>query len=342
LSSGYEQTESYFPTCTKPLTFTARQDTPMVKLLFTSFFLIILKVAIGQYTICDCCSASLYYKSNIEDSVFNASLIKSNKITELTVFTTSQKMTVKAKDMTYAVVDKEYKELIFRFNSQGLVVKKTVFNRLGQFHSVYDYTRDASGRVVKIVFHYLDSLGVPDENFLVETKDYYYTGNYLSKIKQRDDKQNTVPDDKSGYEAFDYDNKGRVIKATYYTYYDWTKPMNFYRATSYNDSLNRSVTKTFDNKRLFTTENVLFDKYKNPTLSRLLDKSNKLLRENQYTYDNNNRLIKHTQKSYPGMGTECPDGGNFINIYSYNSSGLLDKIQHKFKTIQCLLIFDWR
>ncbi len=314
----------------------------MLKITITLILATFIKVAVGQYTICDCCSASLYYKSEFDDSLFNPLVIKANRINELTIFTTSQKMTIKGKDTSYSVVDKEYKELIYRFNSQGLMEKKIVFNRLGQFHSVYDYSRDAFGRITKVVFHYLDSLGIPDENFLVETEDYYYTGSYLSKTKKRDDKQNILPDEKASYESYEYDKKGRVTKASYYTYYDWTKPKDFYRATSYNDTLNRSVTKTFDNKKLFTTKNTFFNKFNKPTVSKFYDKSNKLLQEEHYTYDSTNRIIKYIQKSYPGMGTECPDGGNFTNIYSYNSMTLLDTIRHRFKSTQCLLRFEYK
>jgi hypothetical protein len=314
----------------------------MLKMIFSLIVTAFFKVAAGQYTICDCCSASLYYKSEFEDSLFNPLLIKNNRINELTIFTTSQKMIKTGKDTSYSIVDKEYKELIYRFNSQGLVEKKIVFNRLGQFHSVYDYSRDAFGRITKVVFHYLDSLGIPDEDFLVEMTDYFYTGSYLSKTKKRDYKQNVLPDEKASYESYEYDKKGRVTKANYYTYYDWTKPKNFYRVTSYNDSLNRSVTKTFNNRKLSTTKNTFFNKLNNLTVSKFYDKSNNLLEEGRYTYDSTNRIIKYIQKSYPGMGTECPDGGNFTNIYSYNSMSLLDTIQHRFKTTQCLLRLEYK
>ena len=314
----------------------------MLKITFTLILTTFLKVSVGQYTICDCCSASLYYKSEFEDSLFNPLVIKANKINELTIFTTSQKMIIKGKDTSYSVVDKEYKELIYRFNAQGLMEKKIVFNRLGQFHSAYDYSRDAFGRITKVVFHYLDSLGIPVHDLLVETEDYFYTGSYLSKTKKRDDKQNALPDEKASYESYEYDKKGRVNKANYYTYYDWTKPKDFYRITSYNDTLNRSVTKTFDNKKLFTTKKTIFNKSNNPSVSKFYDRANKLLQEEYYAYDPANRIVKYIQKSYPGMGTECPDGGNFANIYSYNSMGLLETIRHTFKTSQCLLRFEYK
>src|SRR3979409_159238 len=86
--------------------------------LFISFVLsLLVNTTFGQYTICDCCSASLGYKAEREDSLFNPAIIRQNNIHELTIRTTSKKMIVKGNDTTLSVVDKEYNEYIFKFTN---------------------------------------------------------------------------------------------------------------------------------------------------------------------------------------------------------------------------------
>lgn len=316
----------------------------MTKIFFSTLFLLFAITSVGQYTICDCCSSSLTYKNDKEDSLFNPDFIRQYGIHELTIRTTSKKMVIKGKDTTFNVVDKEYNEYIFKFNNAGYIDKKIWFNRLGQFHSMYEYTRDANNRVTKIVFHYLDSLGnIPKDYDLPETTDYTYTNGLLTKTKKRDFDQKIQPDEKSIYQQYEYDSRSRVKKVHSYSYYDnGSKPFIFTSFIKYNDTTNISISKTYDNKKLFTTKKINLDKSGRIISSYFYDKVNKLLQQEKYFYNDYGQLIKASTKSFPGMGTECPDGGNFTNMYSYNKFGLLDSIRHQYKTTECTMRFIYK
>ena len=139
----------------------------------------------------------------------------------------------------------EYNEYIFKFNNAGYIDRKIWFNRLGQFHSVYEYTRDANNKITKVVFHYLDSLGnIPKDFDMPQTTDYSYTNGYLSKTKERDNDQKVQPDEKSIYQTFEYDSKGRQIKNYSYRYYDFTKPSSYTTNIKYNDTTKTITSKT--------------------------------------------------------------------------------------------------
>ena len=43
------------------------------------------------------------------------------------------------KDSPFKVVDKEYREMIFRFNASGYVESQIIFNRGGKYHSMYNF-----------------------------------------------------------------------------------------------------------------------------------------------------------------------------------------------------------
>jgi hypothetical protein len=316
----------------------------MTKIFISLILLLIVSTAFAQYTICDCCSASLTYKTEKEDSLFNPALIRQNNIHGLTIRTTSKKLIIKAKDTTLNIVDKEYNEYIFKFNKAGYIDRKIWFNRLGQYHSVYEYTRDANNKITKVVFHYLDSLGNISKDFdMPETTDYSYTNGYLSKTKERDNDQKVQPDQKSSYQTFEYDTKGRQIKKYSYRYYDFAEPFSYTTNIRYNDTTKTITSKTTDiSNKLFTTAQIKCDKNWNILNSKLYDKSNKLLQDNNYLYNSNDQLTSVIIRSFPGMGTECPDGGNFTNIYSYNQLGLLDNIRHQYKTTECTMRFIYK
>lgn len=79
---------------------------------------------IGQEDICDCCSySSLQYQQDYGE-IFDPSLIKSNHIKEVIVYT-NPKNPFNSKDAN------KYREIKFKFNINGLVMSKTLYNRMG-------------------------------------------------------------------------------------------------------------------------------------------------------------------------------------------------------------------
>ena len=71
------------------------------------------------------------------------------------------------------------------------------------------------------------------------------------------------------------------------------------------------------------------------------DENNKLLEESTFTYNNTEQLIKFQVKNL-GIASECPDGGNFEDIYTYSSLQLIEKIQHYYENTLCQLRFIYK
>src|SRR5437870_4275440 len=87
----------------------------------------------SDYSICDCCSYTMFQYENDYDNVFPPVQIKSNGIKEVTIYTIS-KQNQNLKDSSFKTIDPEYKEMIFRFNSDGYVLTQMLFNRRGHYH----------------------------------------------------------------------------------------------------------------------------------------------------------------------------------------------------------------
>jgi hypothetical protein len=312
------------------------------KLLFF-IFLFIYTASFGQesdYSICDCCTYSMFQFKNDYENIFNPALIKINNIKELTIYTTS-KRSKNSNDTSFKTVDKEYREMIFRFNADGYVENQIIFNRRGQYHSVYDFARDNNNRVQTKTFHYLDSTGNKMED-LPERWIYSYSNNQLIKIKKLDDKFIEHPDSKSDYNAYDYDNKGREITETRQLYYDWTKPSYYQTKIKYNDSTNASIAVTKDKNKLFSTVRTKYNANHKTLNEKFLDgRNNKLLEEKTFNYNSIGQLTQFQVKN-SGIGTECPDGGNFIDTYNYSSLQLIDNIRHHYRNTICELRFAYR
>ena len=301
-------------------------------------------VTVGQYNICECCSASMRFPNPKDDSLFNSKFIRQNNIHELTIHVTSNKMNIKGKDTTLTVVDKEYNELIIKFNNSGYITRKIQFGNLGLFQSDYEYTRDANNRISKTVFHYLDSLGgISKELDMPETTDYIYINGLLTKTKERDFKQNIQPDEKSKFQRYEYDSKRRVVKEINFYYLgDEAGSSSYSSIIKYNDATNTSVNKTYQNNQLFTIKKTNFDKLGRVVSSNLYDSDNKLIQQEWYYYNSYGQLIKASTKSFEGIFSECPDAGTFTNIYSYNKLGLLESIRHQYNTTECKLRFTYK
>ncbi len=227
----------------------------MIKIFYSVVLLLLANTACAQNVICECCTySSLEYEEDFE-RIFNPLVIKSNGIKELTVYTTSKQTTGKPGDTAFNIVDREYREMILTFDTAGHVAAKIFFNRLGQFHSVHDFTRDHNNRILTKTYHYLDSTGKKGEDFFVKKWMYKYLNGKLRQIKQLNDKLTEQPDNKSTYEMFEYDSKGRTIKETTQRYYSGSAPSISYTAVKYNDNTHTSsaITKS-KNKIVFASE----------------------------------------------------------------------------------------
>ena len=159
----------------------------------------------GQDNICDCCSySSLQYQQDYEE-IFNPSIIKSNGIKEVMVYTGPKK----SSDSIEII---KYREIKFKFNRNGRVISKTWYNRMGKPHSTYDLKRNKAGKIYKQIFNYIDSLEQKSSSFGQEIIDFKYDSkNRLVKIKERGSKGQILADNKSMYTTIRYDNKDRVI-----------------------------------------------------------------------------------------------------------------------------------
>jgi hypothetical protein len=316
----------------------------MAKYFFSIILLLSQLVSFGQdsdYTICDCCTYSMFQYKNDYDNVFPPAEIKANGIKEVTIYTTSKQRKL-LKDTAFKTVDAEYKEMVFRFNNDGYVLAQLIFNRRGKYHSTYEFTRDNNNKVLSKTFHYLNETGNKMEDFIPEKWIYVYADNQLVKVKKLGDKFIEQPDNKSDYNAYAYDSKGRVITETSQSYYDWTEPSYYQTKTKYNDTTNTSVATTRNKKSLFSTVKTKYT-LSQKTLNQkyFSGRDKKLLQETVFTYNSTEQLTKQQVKS-SGIGTECPDGNNFTNTIFYSSKNLMDRISHRYKNTVCELRFVYQ
>ena len=70
-------------------------------------------------------------------------------------------------------------------------------------------------------------------------------------------------------------------------------------------------------------------------------RNNKILEEKKFSYNTIGQLSKFEVKNF-GMGTECPDGGNLTDDYTYSSLNLISNIRHHYKNTICELRFSYR
>lgn len=315
-----------------------------MKKLITKILIFISAISFAQksnYTICDCCTYSMFRYKNDYDKAFSPAIIKANKIKELTIYTTS-KQKENQKDSPFKVVDKEYREMIFRFNASGYVESQIIFNRGGKYHSMYNFKRNNNNKILSKTFHYLDSLGKKIDDFLPEKWTYVYSVNNITKVKKLADNSIELPDSKSDYSSYIYDEKGRVITEISYSYYDdQTEPSFYQKIIKYNDLSNESVSITKNQKELFSTEKINYTKSQKPINEKLFDRNNVLLMEIIFTYNNIEQLTKYHVKNL-GTASECPDDGNFEDVYNYSSLQLIENIKHNYKNTVCELRFVYQ
>jgi len=169
----------------------------------------------AQENICDCCSySSLQYQQDYEE-IFNPTLIKSEGIKEVMVFT-------KPKTASSSTKTDAYREMKFKFNGDGRVISKTWYNRMGKPHSRYELKRNKAGKIYQQIFNYIDSLERKSASFGQEIIDFTYDEkDRLTKIKDRNSKGQILADNKSSYTIIKYDDKDRIVRKERHMYWGY-------------------------------------------------------------------------------------------------------------------------
>ena len=290
----------------------------------------------SQDNICDCCSyASLQYQQDY-DEIFSPSLIKSERIKEVVVYT-------KAKSDLDSIQFEKYKEIKFKFNKNGQVILKTHYNRRGKPHSTYELKRNRYGKIYQQVFNYIDSLEQKADFFSSEIIDYTYdTRRRLLKIKERDYKGKVLPDNKAKYTLFRYDNKNRVVNITNHRNYNDESSISITKYLFEDDSLS-STFQVLRNGKLSTSGKSTYNRnWKLLTEKIYNEVLNSMAFDCYYEYDKNDRLVKFKSVSGPGSADECPEDNTFIDTYKYDSKGFLININHTFRNNSCEMTFEYR
>lgn len=293
---------------------------------------------IGQDNICDCCSySSLQYQQDYED-IFKPSIIKSKGIKEVMVYT-KPKISSDSSETT------KYREIKFKFNRNGLVISKTLYNRMGKPHSKYNLKRNKAGKIYQQIFYYIDSLEQKSSFFDQEIIDFKYDNkNRLIKIKERGSKGQILADNKSKYSTIKYDSQDRIISIKRYMYWDYDNKSSV-SVTDYNfsdDSFNATY-KTIRDGKLSLSGEKKYNKNWKETIDKTFNKTLKSIAfEEHFEYDSNNRLLKYQSISGHGSASECPEGGNYMDKYKYDDNGFLITIHHTFEKNTCEMTFEYR
>ncbi len=287
----------------------------------------------AQENVCSCCSyASLQYQQDYE-KIFNPSLIKYKGIKEVMVYN-------KVND---SIGSNKYREIKFRFNRNGLVKSKTWYNRMGKPHSIYDLKRNRHGKIYQQIFNYLDNLEQKSTFFGQEIIDFKYDSKQrLIKVKERNYKEEVIDDNKTKYTIFEYDDRDRIIKRENHRNYQNESSISTTTYT-FSDSSYSCTYETMRNGVLGLSGNTKYNKNWQLILDKNYnERTQNAAFEEHYEYDQLNRLIRYESIAGDGAGSECPDGGNFVDIYKYDKDGLLVGIIHKFRKNICKMTFDYQ
>lgn len=307
----------------------------MKKIIISVLFYLITINTFAQDLICECCTySSLQYEETFENKII-PEVIKKNNIKVLTIYNTSKEILKTSKDTTYKIVNKEYEEMILKFNSSGYVIEQISKGYLNEFQ------RDDKNKILSKTSYYLDSLGNKDK-FINNKWSYIYLNGLLKQKKELDNNQKIQPDNISTFESYEYDKNGRILKKTDNTFIDDSQSFYYQTITKYNDVAKSSISITRDKKSVFSTSNTKYDSNQKPLDIKYYDgRNNKILEQKQYSYNKNGQLIKLIVKNF-GLATECPDNGSYSDTYSYSSLNLIDKIKHQFEKTICELRFEYK
>jgi len=311
----------------------------LVFLFFTSSF-----STMAQDRICECAPFFSPLAAADFESLFDPSLIRSKKITEVRVYVTLGQKNNKSKgDTSVRDINQKYVKELFSFNRDGYAVQNRTFY-LGRQNHYYLFNRDMKNNIVQHVSQFFDSTGKLSTDSKPEITDYTFDGyGDIVKRKKREPNGTILPDEKSEYTITEYNNQGLKIKETTHYYWDWETSPHHFNTThySYTNNSKTETAKTYEGKKLFLTTTTNYDDMGAPlSISSFNHFLNKSAYKKVFKYDPLGRLIKYTASSADDY--ECPGRGNFSNEFKYNSDGLLIEQRHTFSNTLCILQFEYR
>ncbi len=284
---------------------------------------------------CECCTYNSLDIHEKFQEFFSPDSIRLYKINEAVIHTTEK----------FSDTVNNYLEAKFDFNKQGFVISRKWYNRGGKPHSIYTYDRNEKNQIIKISFSYLDSNEMISDFMPPEITDYYYdVKGRLIKIKERNYKGQIDEDSLSDFEVHEYDNSGRLSRVLRHYYWPGnvdSKHTNYDERISYDADQNLESLTYNDNKPWLKCR-IKNDDFGKKILEEYFNvNSNSLSSVVQYEYDIHKRPISIKTQSGEGSFTECNDGGDFQETYSYNNIGLLFKIFHQFDNVSCTMNIEF-
>jgi len=308
----------------------------LVFLLFSSSF-----SAISQDRICECAPFFSPLAAADFESLFDPSLIRANKITEVRIYITPGQKN--KSDTTIKVANQKYIKELFTFNRDGYAVHNRTYYQNRQNH-YYSFNRDAKNNIVQHVSQFFDSAGKLSNDPKPDITDYTFDEyGDIVKRKKRDPNGTSLPDEKSEYTITEYNEQGWKKKETTHYYWDWETPPEHLNTTyyTYTNKGKTETAKTFDGKKLSSTTITNYDDNGAPlSISSFNHFLNKQAYKKAFKYDSLGRLIKYVTSSVEDY--ECPGKGNFSNEFKYNSVGLLIEQRHTFANTLCILQFEYK
>lgn len=311
----------------------------LVFLIFTGGF-----STMSQDRICECSPFFSPLAAADFESLFDPSLMKAKKITEVNVYVTSvQKNNRNKSDTSVKSTGQKYIKELFSFNRDGYAVQSRTFYSGRQNH--YDlFNRDMKNNIVQHVSQFFDSEGKLSTDSKPDITDYTFDGyGDIVKSKKRGPNGTILPDEKSEYTIIEYNDQGLKIKETTHSYWDWEASPHRFNTTyyTYTNKSKTETAKTYDGKKLFLTTTTNYDDMGAPlSISSFNHFMNKPAYKKVFKYDSLGRLIKYTASSDDGY--ECPGRGNYSNEFKYNSDGLLIEQRHTFSNTLCILEFEYK
>jgi len=298
----------------------------------------------SQDKICECAPFFSPLAAADFESLFDSSLIRSNKITEVRIYITSGQKNNKTKsDTLVKATNQKYIKELFTFNKDGYAVHNRTYYLNRQNH-YYSFNRDIKNNIVQQVSQFFDSTGKLSNDPKPDITDYTFD-EYGDIVKRKKRNANGVilPDEKSEYTITEYNDQGWKIKETTHYYWDWeTVPQHLNTTNySYTNKGKTETAKTYDGKKLFTTTITNYHDMGAPlSISSFNHFLNKQAYKKVFKYDSLGRLIKYVTSSADDY--ECPGRGNFSNEFKYNSVGLLIEQRHVFANTLCILQFEYK
>ena len=298
----------------------------------------------AQDRVCECSPFFSPLAAADFESLFDPSLIRSKRISEVRIYITAGQTNNKNKSDTSAKAgNQKYIKELFSFNKDGFAVQNRTFYS-GRQNLYYLFNRDTKNNIVQHVSQFFDSAGKLSTDSRPDITDYSYDGfGDIVKRKKRGPNGAILPDEKSEYTITEYNDQGLKIKETTHYYWDWETSPHHFNTTyySYTNKSKTEIAKTYDGKKLFLTTTTIYDDMGAPlSILSFNHFLNKQAYKKVFKYDSMGRLIKYTALSDDDY--ECAGKGNFSNEFKYNSDGLLIEQRHTFAKTIYILEFDYK